>query len=368
MTYNFGNIRRLLIKGFSDEELRAFCVVEPNFRKVNSQLNNSTGKDVIVRLLLEHAQREMLMEELLTWAEELNPAQYGRHRPYSSEELGTKERYAQEHEERKKLRNFFIPENKNSNLTIYLSRHSTPALFPVINISESKASRNPVLKKIREYQQSEETERCAQSQQNSHDGFAVVSAIEMTETIRLKNIIERPNSLDWFSRDMNKQLSKLSIKVDLEVCPEPDEYEILRKQKGTIIFIGGPRANLGSYYYLYGEEAGEIRPKRFPKNFVEFIHDARVPFECDPKECNLGVIQKYHNGNKTIIYLAGTGINGTAAAVAYVRIHLSDDEFCKAFIEKDEFSRVIEVDKRKGEDLRKYLLNDWTDDDWRILY
>ena len=52
--YNLASIRRLLTKGFSDEELRALCFDVPLFKPVYEQLASSSTKAEIVTKLLDH--------------------------------------------------------------------------------------------------------------------------------------------------------------------------------------------------------------------------------------------------------------------------------------------------------------------------
>jgi hypothetical protein len=81
--YNLTNIRELLTKGFSDTELRNFCFDQPEFREVYEQLAYGTGKEQIISLLLEHADQNLLFEQLLAWARQRNPGRYQRHAPYT---------------------------------------------------------------------------------------------------------------------------------------------------------------------------------------------------------------------------------------------------------------------------------------------
>lgn len=80
--YSLGNIRTLLIEGFADEELRAFCFDAPDFKPVYHQLARSTGKTEIVSHLLEYAEQKSIIEPLLDWAKERNPVRYKQHQPY----------------------------------------------------------------------------------------------------------------------------------------------------------------------------------------------------------------------------------------------------------------------------------------------
>lgn len=80
--YNLKNIRTLLTEGFTDEELRRLCYDIPEFRPVYDQLAQLTGKAVIIDRLLEHADRQLQLENLLVLAKEGNPVRYAKHQPY----------------------------------------------------------------------------------------------------------------------------------------------------------------------------------------------------------------------------------------------------------------------------------------------
>ncbi|MBE7472782.1 MAG: hypothetical protein DPW09_12080 [Anaerolineae bacterium] len=81
--YNLKNIRSLLTEGFTDEELRRLCFDMPAFRPVYDELAGHTGKAEIIDRLIEYAERKALFERLLALAQQLNPARYAIHLPYS---------------------------------------------------------------------------------------------------------------------------------------------------------------------------------------------------------------------------------------------------------------------------------------------
>ncbi len=85
MSYNLPNIRTLLTQGFSNEELRRFCYDRPEFRPVDNDLADLTGTTQLIDKLLRYAERKLLMETLLTWARQTNPARYEQHQPYQDE-------------------------------------------------------------------------------------------------------------------------------------------------------------------------------------------------------------------------------------------------------------------------------------------
>jgi hypothetical protein len=63
----------------------------------------------------------------------------------------------------------------------------------------------------------------------------------MIEGVRLKDVIERSNSADWFPASEEESPSDAGIEVILEACPTQDDYKQIVRE-GTLIFIGGPRA------------------------------------------------------------------------------------------------------------------------------
>lgn len=80
--YNRDNIRRLLIEGFTDQELKRFCFDTPDFRPVYQELGHYSGKSEVVDRILEYAERVLKVDQLLQWAKAKNPARYKLHEPY----------------------------------------------------------------------------------------------------------------------------------------------------------------------------------------------------------------------------------------------------------------------------------------------
>jgi internalin A len=80
--YNFSNIYKLLTNGFSEEELRIFCLTEPAFSPVQDTTSSDAGKAHIIRVLIEYAVQKIKVNELLDWAQELNPNGYEKYKPY----------------------------------------------------------------------------------------------------------------------------------------------------------------------------------------------------------------------------------------------------------------------------------------------
>ncbi len=260
---------------------------------------------------------------------------------------------------RETLIKFFDLDKSNPTLKIYLSRHSAKTDLPRINIPQSDRVSNPILERIYQLQKDEDPNKRIEA-----DEFAVVSAIEMIEALRLKDEIERNN---YFDLPLKYAKNLIKIKVSLEVCPKPDNYKQILIN-GTSIFIGGPRANLGTYYYLYGEKAGIARPRRLEKEAIEDVNNPNNQRKATDDTRNLAIIQKHRiNKGKTIFYLAGTGVSGTAAAVAYLRMR-----WINLFFEistADKFVKILDVARRetkeKEEDIASYISKDWTPDKWK---
>lgn len=80
--YDFEKIRRLLIEGFSDRQLRRFCFDTPGFRAVYDELAQNSGKNEIIDQLLDYAHRERKIELLLDWTRKNNFARYEQYQPY----------------------------------------------------------------------------------------------------------------------------------------------------------------------------------------------------------------------------------------------------------------------------------------------
>lgn len=81
-TYNYPNIRKLLSKGFSEEELRTLCFDVTGFRAVQHEVSKGSSKSEIISKLLEHAERTLQIDTLLAILREQNPVRYDKHQPY----------------------------------------------------------------------------------------------------------------------------------------------------------------------------------------------------------------------------------------------------------------------------------------------
>lgn len=81
-SYNLTNIRTLLNEGFTDADLRRFCHDTSEFKPVYDGLAGTTGKTAIIDMVLEHAGRYLLLDNVLAWARMHNLVQYSKYRPY----------------------------------------------------------------------------------------------------------------------------------------------------------------------------------------------------------------------------------------------------------------------------------------------
>jgi hypothetical protein len=74
--YNLRRLRKFVTQGFSDLELRRLCFEVPTFRPVYEQLSSDMGKDRAIQYLLEFAERQDLLKQLLLELRQINSAQY----------------------------------------------------------------------------------------------------------------------------------------------------------------------------------------------------------------------------------------------------------------------------------------------------
>lgn len=82
-TFDLGKIHTLLVEGFNDRQLRQFCRDTPEFKPVQNQLGRRMGKNAIVDEIIDYAEQQERLSDLLTWAAQQNPAKYKKHEPYT---------------------------------------------------------------------------------------------------------------------------------------------------------------------------------------------------------------------------------------------------------------------------------------------
>lgn len=83
--YNLRKVRKLLLEGFTAEELVHFCRDMPDFNPVYYQLPQRTSVAVITQQLLAYAEQGSLMTALLDWVRERKPTLYEKYQPYDAE-------------------------------------------------------------------------------------------------------------------------------------------------------------------------------------------------------------------------------------------------------------------------------------------
>lgn len=251
--YNFANIRQLLTTGFNREELNTLCFDFFDLRDFAKNNESLTSKKFFVMELINYSERRGIVNTLLQAAKKENESMYNRYRPYYNLPLAP-EIAAEERRVLDNLNRFYNLDATNKTITLYTSRHSAATQLPTINnFSFSHSDYRLPLNTIHDYQQSERQhleQTTFISEQEYHDPFSVASAIEILEALYLKDEIEKSRLRDLYPEDIVEELLNTDvINVSLSVCPEPHRYEEILN-KGTTIFIGGPRANLGTFYYL----------------------------------------------------------------------------------------------------------------------
>lgn len=85
MAKQYSNIRNLLIKGFTSQELRTFCFDTDEFRAVYDKTTTNTDRTRIAHLIIEHAEQRNQFEVLLAWAKSQNPDKYAEYGPYNQD-------------------------------------------------------------------------------------------------------------------------------------------------------------------------------------------------------------------------------------------------------------------------------------------
>jgi len=89
--YNLKNIRDLLTRGFSEDELRRLCLYEEDFRPLHTQLSQEASRETIADQIIDYSYQKLHVDQLLAWAEKQNPGRFARHKPYHHAETTTLE-------------------------------------------------------------------------------------------------------------------------------------------------------------------------------------------------------------------------------------------------------------------------------------
>ena len=83
--YDLAKVKDLLIDTFSEQEMREFCLVTPEFQAVYHNLKETDRTSQVLHQLLEFAQRKGLVPRLLEWARAESPDRYAEGEPYEGE-------------------------------------------------------------------------------------------------------------------------------------------------------------------------------------------------------------------------------------------------------------------------------------------
>ncbi|MCA9873157.1 MAG: hypothetical protein KC441_05865 [Anaerolineales bacterium] len=315
--YDYGKIRALLKEHFYADELLILCFDSLVFRDIYVDLHGMNQRNM-VQEILDFAKRQGYTNKLLEEIKRLRPGPYSDKEPYFTKQV--KKLAKDERRRKKRLRRFLDLDADNPIVTIYLSRHKTAIDLPWIPPSFVYDTDHSTTFEALYHQQA--LELSEPPRKDSPHKFAVVSAVEMLEARYLKEELERSPLHDLNSDYIKEKFpDSKPITVRLDICPELKDYRKLLTA-GTTIFIGGPRANFGTYLYQYGygSKAARARLGRLDKNVVECVTQPKKKLECTDAY-NLAIVQKHRiiAEDKTIFYLAGSGANGTSAAIAYFR-------------------------------------------------
>jgi len=80
---NIQNIHRYLRAGFGEQELRRLFY-EPKFSSLKNSSSRLNSLSDLVNLIVDYAERRLLIEDLLAWAYQENPNQYKNYEPFFS--------------------------------------------------------------------------------------------------------------------------------------------------------------------------------------------------------------------------------------------------------------------------------------------
>jgi len=274
---------------------------------------------------------------------------------------------------RPRLRKLFKLKSNDEGVKVYISRHvysSRPPEFDFHSLnSRGNLSRSQL--KIKTVQEIEHERRERGDDTYNSRPLAMVSGIETIEYLRFHELVTYKA---WFNKMPDEFLTWLfrfapslkPIQIQFDACP--DNLETLSSfSSGTYIFIGGPRANHGTFYFWYGEELCKVRLGRLDneKNIAYALDDSGRSWTVSANQ-NLGIVQRVSSGDRTIIYLAGSGVDGTAAAVEFFMMNWKDMQ--KKSKEQD-FVYIVSCSARLGvETLSYYVGKKWNKAEIHKLY
>lgn len=79
-SFNKSNIFKLMNSAFNDDGLQTFCAI--HFEEVYNNFTNGQSKSQRILALMDYANRQLKMPELLSLVQAESPAQFDQHQPY----------------------------------------------------------------------------------------------------------------------------------------------------------------------------------------------------------------------------------------------------------------------------------------------
>jgi hypothetical protein len=260
---------------------------------------------------------------------------------------------------------------KEPAVTIYLARHDFATALPRIEIPASAPGTTlPVpLRRLTAVQGQEDTLLQAKPMGFTPKPFKAVAAVEMIELLRLQRFLSRPAWIERLPQELQSQLRHIEpranrIKVEFDTCPERVEDFA----SGPLILIGGPRSNHATFYFCYGKEACRVRLGRMDEDkHKAFVLQGSGQELYPPAEGkNLGIIERHTDNGRTILYLAGSGLAGTAASVEYL---IANWQSILEEAKDRDFTYVISCNARTGTEApADYLTRRWQESDWVTIH
>ena len=84
--YIYKNIRLLLSAGFVKDQLLDLCFDTPDLREIYENLSNTSNKSELIRQLIDFADKQVMLDQVLEWAKDVNRIQYDNYKPYYGED------------------------------------------------------------------------------------------------------------------------------------------------------------------------------------------------------------------------------------------------------------------------------------------
>ncbi len=176
---------------------------------------------------------------------------------------------------------------------------------------------------------------------------ATVVVDEFLELDTLTSLFKPPTMFSLIPPALLKVLERWSMNfTQVQVIPRPCPLDPNELQGGVLILIGGPQFNAGTLCYL---ERGGVYLQFLPnKAGVKIVRgrSARQKVTPQGEGMNTAIIQKqtYPDEGRIVFFLAGTGANGTRAAIRYLKENW--ERLYKRYKE-DDFGICIQCESRR---------------------